>query len=195
MQSVSFISAITQVTFVALFYIGLHCFSKEWFIAPFFMNNNFIDGLLYKNLPEIVGQIEIGLFGIFFSMSVLIAGYIYESKSEETSRVLLQRSNLLSIFILNIVIAFSFIFNEVYFDSYLQLFPLSINLVVTTFSFYRTIKIITSKKEYLRALLQIVDRKFEILHNELLVERLSQNFDYSVMGTKKNCFKIFPMES
>jgi hypothetical protein len=186
---------IIMVSLMIAFYFGLYCFSKNFYIDILFIDSKFSKGLVYQALPEMIGQIELGLFGIFFSMSVLIAGYIYESKSEEASRVLLLKSNLLPIFLFNMLMLFSFMLNEVFWDSYLQIIPLFINLLITGTSFYNTIRIISSKKEYLSALLKIVERKFELLHNELLIERLAQNFNYSIVNIGKVCLSYSPWSS
>jgi len=167
---------VTVVLSLAL-YFGLFLFSNKYFFYIMFKENTFVKGLMLEDLPSMILNVEIGLFSIFFSLVILITSYIYESKSSDSSYILIKSSYIFPLIIFNLILLISFIFNEKLWDPYLQSIPLIINVILIATSFYRTLKVLSDYDYLKKTKKSVLLNKIKIYNKQLIKERLAKNYD------------------
>jgi hypothetical protein len=160
-----------------LIYIIVFLFSKYRYIPSFFKGGKYIvNGLILTELPDNLLTIEIGIFSLFFSFVILIASFIFVSDNRESSSILVKNSNILSLVILNLFILFSFIFNKILWDSYLQVFPLFINTVLIFRSFYKTIRLLSDKEYFKQKKMNFIIDLVKENNRKIIKERIARNY-------------------
>jgi len=193
-DEINVLSLIITNAITVVIYIGLILISKYIYIPIFFIDGIFSKGLILEELPSLVRNIEIGIFSIFFSLVILITGYIYNSKSEEGRKILLKSSKLFPLIIYNLLLLLSFIFNEILWDGYLQMLPLALNIFFIISSLYHTLRIISMKELFYKESKKLLFNNIEMHTGQLVLERLAKNYKYDLLSINNISAIYNPLE-
>ena len=164
-------------------YILLNIYSRNYYFPIFFVDGCYSNGLILEDLPNILIKVEVGLFSVFFSLVILITSHISASKSDESSFILIRKSYILTLILYNLFILFSFSFNETFWDSYLQIIPIFLNMIFITVSFYKTLKIMTNNQYFSNMKKELLLDEIKNINKMLIKERLAKNYKYSELNS------------